>query len=75
VLNQSPGPVTLLQVQFNGIPASFTLGPGFGQGGQLPSAASGTFTVTTSGTISGVLYNIVVITATGNSFQTNVFWP
>lgn len=75
VLNESPGPVTFLQVAFNGVPASFTLGSGFSQGGQLASAASGTFTVATSGTVSGILYNLVVITAGDNSFQTSVLWP
>jgi hypothetical protein len=75
VLNESPGSVTVMQVYFNSVPASFSFGSGFSQGGQLASAASGTFTVVTSGTISGTLYNIVVITAVGNSFQTTVLWP
>ncbi len=75
VLNESPGSVTVMQVHFNGVPASVTFGSGFGQGGQLASAASGTFTVSTSGTTSGILYDIVVITAAGNSFQTTVTWP
>lgn len=75
VLNQSPGTVTVLQVYFNGVPASVTFGSGFSQAGQLASAASGTLTVSTSGTISGTLYNIVLVTEAGNSFQTTVMWP
>jgi hypothetical protein len=75
VLNESPGAVTVLQVYFSSIPASPVFGSGFGQGGQLGSAASGTFTLATSGTISGTLYNIVIVTAAGNSFQTIVLWP
>ncbi len=76
-LNQSPGPVTIRQVYFNGVPAAVTFGSGFSQtvAGQLMSAATGTFVVETSGTVSGTLYNVVVITAEGNSFQAAVLWP
>ena len=76
-LNQSPGPVTIRQVYFNGVPAAVTFGSGFSQTvtGQLMSAATGTFVVETSGTVSGTLYNVVVITAEGNSFQAPVLWP
>jgi hypothetical protein len=75
VLNESPGSVTVMQVYFNSVPAPVTFGSGFGQGGQLASATSGTFIVSTPATISGTLYNIVVITGTGNSFQTTILWP
>jgi hypothetical protein len=75
VLNESPGSVTVMQVYFNSIPAPITRGSGFDQGGQLASAASGTFTVPTSGTISGTTYDIEVITGGGNRFSTTVVWP
>jgi hypothetical protein len=77
VLNMSPGTVTFLHVYFNGLPASVTYGSGFinSSPGQLPSATAGSFTIATSGTVSGALYTIDVVTAAGNSFQTTVSWP
>jgi hypothetical protein len=76
-LNESPGTVTVKQVFFNDVPAVVTFGSGFSQSGtgQLPSDATGTFTVATSGAVSGVMYDIVVITAAGNSFSAVVQWP
>lgn len=77
VLNMSPGAVVVKQVFFNGQPAGVTFGTGFSatSDGLLPSASTGSFAVSTSGTVSGAIYNIVVMTAAGNSFQATVTWP
>ena len=81
VTNSGASPITITQLQWNGIPqplgTNVTIVTGFGTGFSLASGATGTmtFTAVSVGAKDGVQYPITLVTAAGNSYPSTITWP